>query len=156
MDWIEDGDRNTSFFHSIIGTRAHYNIISQVTDHQGNIHSDHAGIRTRFSITIRISGRLIPPLIFHVRRLSVYSLAIFPLSPILKRSVWSVRWLWRRSIVPFLISPLVSLRVSMSLTLNFFVILADYWESSFSSHSVLLRLLYYAILLGENFYYSHP
>lgn len=48
MDWIEDGDRNTSFFDSIIGTRAHYNIISQVTDHQGNIHSDHAGIENTF------------------------------------------------------------------------------------------------------------
>lgn len=47
LDWVMDGDRNTHFFHATTRTRSLHNI-TQLTDLQGNLHSDQVSIENVF------------------------------------------------------------------------------------------------------------
>ncbi|XP_074304851.1 uncharacterized protein LOC141639684 [Silene latifolia] len=48
MKWSADGDANTSFFHGILKTRRRQNQTVQITDHQGNQHTDKEGVQESF------------------------------------------------------------------------------------------------------------
>lgn len=46
--WVNDGDRNTRFFHSVFRTRSHNNYISQIQDLNGNTFCVPADIESAF------------------------------------------------------------------------------------------------------------
>lgn len=48
MDWLNNGDHNTTFFHNTIRLRSHYNSITQILDTNGNYVTDWSDIENKF------------------------------------------------------------------------------------------------------------
>lgn len=48
MDWLNNGDQNTTFFHNNVRLQSHYNTITQILDSFGNYITDRSDIENRF------------------------------------------------------------------------------------------------------------
>lgn len=54
--WVHDDDHNTISFHNSVHTQNHHTNISHISDHNGNLYSDRAGVEHAFLLFILTYG----------------------------------------------------------------------------------------------------